>query len=189
MPLAARTRPGPGAQRSVAENRDKFAQPTSRRAFHRLFLPVGTTGAMPTTLRRGAAAWRPPFDHAARYLVPSFPCCTATANGRGADDQRPIPHRVRQGPAHAFAPAPTTREVPGSSEPEAPCRRERAHAGALMRINHVGEVCAQALYQGQALTSRSGPFGRRSRKAAARKPNIWPGPSAAWLNWVAARAC
>ncbi|HEY0907354.1 MAG TPA: 2-polyprenyl-3-methyl-6-methoxy-1,4-benzoquinone monooxygenase, partial [Methylophilus sp.] len=31
---------------------------------------------------------------------------------------------------------------------------ERQHAAALMRINHVGEVCAQALYSGQALVSR-----------------------------------
>lgn len=31
---------------------------------------------------------------------------------------------------------------------------ERRHAAALMRVNHVGEVCAQALYQGQALTCR-----------------------------------
>jgi ubiquinone biosynthesis monooxygenase Coq7 len=31
----------------------------------------------------------------------------------------------------------------------------RAQAAALMRVNHVGEVCAQALYQGQALTARS----------------------------------
>ncbi len=32
--------------------------------------------------------------------------------------------------------------------------RERKHAAALMRVNHVGEVCAQALYSGQALVSR-----------------------------------
>ena len=32
--------------------------------------------------------------------------------------------------------------------------KERAHAGALMRINHVGEVCAQALYAGQALATK-----------------------------------
>lgn len=31
---------------------------------------------------------------------------------------------------------------------------ERRHAAGLMRINHTGEVCAQALYQGQALTAR-----------------------------------
>jgi ubiquinone biosynthesis monooxygenase Coq7 len=32
---------------------------------------------------------------------------------------------------------------------------ERRHIGRLMRVNHTGEVCAQALYQGQALTARS----------------------------------
>lgn len=31
---------------------------------------------------------------------------------------------------------------------------ERRHAAGLMRINHCGEVCAQALYQGQALTAK-----------------------------------
>lgn len=31
---------------------------------------------------------------------------------------------------------------------------ERRHAAGLMRVNHAGEVCAQALYQGQALTAR-----------------------------------
>ncbi len=32
---------------------------------------------------------------------------------------------------------------------------EKAHASALMRVNHSGEVCAQALYSGQALTAHS----------------------------------
>lgn len=32
---------------------------------------------------------------------------------------------------------------------------EKTHAGALMRINHVGEVCAQALYTAQALSTPS----------------------------------
>ena len=31
---------------------------------------------------------------------------------------------------------------------------QKAHAGALMRVNHVGEVCAQALYAAQALSTR-----------------------------------
>jgi len=31
---------------------------------------------------------------------------------------------------------------------------ERKHAAGLMRVNHTGEVCAQALYQGQALTAK-----------------------------------
>jgi ubiquinone biosynthesis monooxygenase Coq7 len=32
--------------------------------------------------------------------------------------------------------------------------RERRHAAGLMRVNHSGEVCAQALYQGQAATAK-----------------------------------
>ena len=32
---------------------------------------------------------------------------------------------------------------------------EKKHAAGLMRVNHVGEICAQALYQAQRLTSRS----------------------------------
>ena len=37
----------------------------------------------------------------------------------------------------------------------------------LMRINHVGEVCAQALYQGQALTARSTVVKNKMQEAAA----------------------
>ena len=32
---------------------------------------------------------------------------------------------------------------------------ERTHTAGLMRVNHAGEICAQALYEGQALTARS----------------------------------
>jgi len=39
-------------------------------------------------------------------------------------------------------------------------------SGALMRVNHVGEVCAQALYQGQALTSRSRDVREKMQEAA-----------------------
>ena len=54
-----------------------------------------------------------------------------------------------------FAAAPTRREVPGQNQAEPSLTAdERAHSAALMRINHVGEICAQALYQGQALTCR-----------------------------------
>jgi len=42
----------------------------------------------------------------------------------------------------------------------------RAEAAALMRVNHVGEVCAQALYQGQALTARN-PHNRKALEHAA----------------------
>ncbi len=47
------------------------------------------------------------------------------------------------------------RPHPDAQLGEQPMRaEERRHAAALMRINHCGEVCAQALYQGQALTAR-----------------------------------
>lgn len=66
-----------------------------------------------------------------------------------------------------FAAASTTREVPGRSAPEAALSAdERAHAGALMRVNHVGEVCAQALYQGQALSSSNYGIRQALEKAA-----------------------
>jgi ubiquinone biosynthesis monooxygenase Coq7 len=44
---------------------------------------------------------------------------------------------------------------------------EARHSAALMRVNHVGEVCAQALYQGQAATARSEELRRFLLGAAA----------------------
>lgn len=44
---------------------------------------------------------------------------------------------------------------------------DRSLSGALMRVNHVGEVCAQALYQAQAITT-SDPVLRQRLEAAAR---------------------
>lgn len=52
--------------------------------------------------------------------------------------------------------AQTMRPVPGSELPEADLTdTEKQLSSALMRVNHVGEVCAQALYQGQGLTARN----------------------------------
>lgn len=49
----------------------------------------------------------------------------------------------------------TSRPNPGVMQPEAELDDEtRDHTARLMRINHTGEVCAQGLYQGQALTAR-----------------------------------
>ncbi|HEX4986892.1 MAG TPA: 2-polyprenyl-3-methyl-6-methoxy-1,4-benzoquinone monooxygenase [Burkholderiales bacterium] len=44
---------------------------------------------------------------------------------------------------------------------------ERRHAAALMRVNHAGEVCAQALYHGQAMTARGSEARRALEQAAA----------------------
>ena len=43
---------------------------------------------------------------------------------------------------------------------------QRRQSGALMRVNHVGEVCAQALYQAQALTARSPELRQQMQQAA-----------------------
>jgi len=49
-----------------------------------------------------------------------------------------------------------SRENPAGSIPDLVMEEEqRKHAAGLMRINHAGEVCAQALYAGQAATARS----------------------------------
>ena len=66
-----------------------------------------------------------------------------------------------------FAPAPTARPVPGADQPEAELSEsERRHAAGLMRINHCGEVCAQALYQGQAIMSQDGAIREALKNAA-----------------------
>jgi ubiquinone biosynthesis monooxygenase Coq7 len=55
----------------------------------------------------------------------------------------------------------------------------RNHAAALMRVNHTGEVCAQALYHGQALLAKS-PLVRAHMQKAAEDEG-------AHLAWTAAR--
>ena len=50
---------------------------------------------------------------------------------------------------------PARRSNPGATAQEAPLSdSERDHAAGLMRVNHAGEVCAQALYEGQAAVAR-----------------------------------
>lgn len=50
---------------------------------------------------------------------------------------------------------PCQRQSPGENLAEAHLNtKERKHVAGLMRVNHSGEVCAQALYQGQALTAQ-----------------------------------
>jgi len=71
--------------------------------------------------------------------------------------------RAVAGVAQASRPSPAERLPENSIGDE-----ERAHAAALMRVNHVGEVCAQALYQGQALTARD-PATRQALDGAARE--------------------
>lgn len=68
----------------------------------------------------------------------------------------PLIFQIDQALRTVFAKAPFVRPMPGESFPEADMNAdERRHVAALMRINHVGEVCAQALYAGQAFMTRN----------------------------------
>lgn len=58
--------------------------------------------------------------------------------------------RVLSGNASAGRPNPATAE----EAPDTLSVQEKRHAAGLMRVNHVGEVCAQALYRGQAAACR-----------------------------------
>jgi ubiquinone biosynthesis monooxygenase Coq7 len=61
----------------------------------------------------------------------------------------------------------TVRPVPGAELPAPELSdADRRHAAGLMRINHTGEVCAQALYAAQALVARSPDIRHRFAQAA-----------------------
>lgn len=66
------------------------------------------------------------------------------------------------GAAQANRPSPAAHlaNVPMDAE-------EKRHIAGLMRINHTGEVCAQALYQGQALTAKLPQVREKMEHAAA----------------------
>lgn len=65
-----------------------------------------------------------------------------------------------------FAPARASRPCPAHSEDGNLTVTEERQSAGYMRVNHVGEVCAQALYQSQALTSRNPDTAEQMRQAA-----------------------
>ena len=66
--------------------------------------------------------------------------------------------------------ATSVRPLPGSDlEESALDEQERRSAAALMRVNHAGEICAQALYHGQAMTARSQDARQALEHAAAQE--------------------
>lgn len=72
----------------------------------------------------------------------------------------------------------TDRQYPADRLPESELTPEqRQHSAALMRINHAGEVCAQALYHGQGLVSRRYEVREKMQQAA-----IEEGDHLAWCS-------
>jgi ubiquinone biosynthesis monooxygenase Coq7 len=71
--------------------------------------------------------------------------------------------RAVAGVHHAERPSPARDLAEGDLD-----AASREHSAALMRVNHVGEVCAQALYQGQAMAARD-DHTRASLERAARE--------------------
>lgn len=100
---------------------------------------------------------------------------------------------VDQGVRTVFGkPDPTARPHPAAELPEAELAEdERRLAEGLMRVDHAGEVCAQALYQGQALTARDPSVKERLAKSAVEENDhlLWCeqrldelGGRTSWLN-------
>ena len=82
--------------------------------------------------------------------------------------------RTIWGHHHAQRAAPCTESVIGSSELS---EAERRLSGALIRVDHVGEVCAQALYTAQAFATRDADL-RAHLEAASREESdhlAWTG--------------
>jgi 3-demethoxyubiquinol 3-hydroxylase len=69
--------------------------------------------------------------------------------------------RTLSGASHAARACPVA-QPPGATLDDA----QRRLSGALMRVNHVGEVCAQALYTAQALSTRDAALRRQFEHAA-----------------------
>lgn len=66
-----------------------------------------------------------------------------------------------------FSPGRSARPMPGNDLPESDLKEtDKQLVTALMRVNHSGEICAQALYQGQALVSQEPAICAALRQAA-----------------------
>src|SRR3989304_6079982 len=77
-----------------------------------------------------------------------------------------------------FSKAHSVRPHPDAMLPEATMDEAgKKQAAALMRVNHSGEICAQALYQGQALTAGGPGVQRTLQRAAQEETEHLAGPA------------
>ena len=83
--------------------------------------------------------------------------------------------QVLEGSAQAGRPNPAGPQPLSAAEQDTLTQEEQRHAAGLMRVNHVGEVCAQALYRGQAMFCRDNAIRTVLHKAAAEEVDhlVW----------------
>ena len=97
-------------------------------------------------------------------LISGFDRALRTFAGASAS-VRPYPADPAEGAplaSHSVSGAADDRQIPPLTE------SDRRHSAGLMRVNHTGEICAQALYSGQALTCSNETL-RRKLDGAARE--------------------
>jgi 3-demethoxyubiquinol 3-hydroxylase len=132
------------------------------RALRSLFAPARASRPMPVPQPPPAAAPHP---------SPAFDEPAAAAGVRDSTASDPLPPRATpQASATAHANSSTSSATNATTSIAPPGDRaasegvpggdtlsdtERRHSAALMRVNHSGEIAAQALYHGQALIARS----------------------------------
>ena len=95
------------------------------------------------------------MPHAPRQTLPAVPAQVPEAPQRGFDAVDRLLVEAQRALETVFGAPAASRPNPAGDTPDIELDpAERRHAAGLMRINHVGEVCAQGLYFGQAAVAR-----------------------------------
>ena len=107
------------------------------------------------------------MPHAPRPTLPAVLPPSREAPSRGFDALDRVLVEAQRALETVFGTPAASRPNPAGDTPEIELHpAERRHAAGLMRINHVGEVCAQGLYFGQAAVAREPDTKRHLLEAA-----------------------
>jgi ubiquinone biosynthesis monooxygenase Coq7 len=123
---------------------------------------------MPVVLEKGAEVYSRDRVFAKRVIPPPLGVLWAKPVNRSADPGRTIIWVMAATSAldallgaadnalrALLSPAQAARQVPNLPPPAELSASERSHVAGLMRVDHAGEIAAQALYHGQALLARN----------------------------------
>jgi len=120
---------------------------------------------------------RPGRCKLSKVFSPQGQMAADTTEGRAYSTLDRLIMAVDDGLRTVFGRPPTTmRPAPDAQIPEASLTQsQRRLSEGLMRVNHTGEICAQALYSAQALTARDAEARERMQQAAAEENDhlIW----------------